>query len=97
MIPSTYLPEARDDIDEAYSYYESIRVGLGDRFLAALARRIEQVENSPALFGEVLPGIRAVLLKKFPYVLYFRPDPAPLTIIAVRHGRENPRVWQRRA
>ncbi len=37
-----------------------------------------------------------MLLKKFPYVLYFRPDPAPLIIIAVRHGRENPRVWQRR-
>lgn len=97
MIPSSYLPEAREDIDEAFTYYESIRTGLGDRFLTALSKRVEQIESSPALFGEVLPGIRAVLVKKFPYVLYYRPDPAPLTIIAVRHGKENARVWQRRA
>jgi len=96
MIPSIYLPEARDDVDEAYAHYEAIRPGLGDRFLTALSKRVEHVENSPALFGELLPGVRAVLLKKFPFVLYYRPDPSPLTIIAIRHGKENPRVWQRR-
>jgi hypothetical protein len=39
MAPVVYTPEARDDIDTAYADYESKYLGLGDRFLDALAER----------------------------------------------------------
>jgi hypothetical protein len=44
MPSAIYLPEARDDIDEAFESYERRRAGLGDRFLEALERRIETIE-----------------------------------------------------
>jgi toxin ParE1/3/4 len=96
MPPAIYLPEARDDIDEAYASYELRQASLGDRFLGALADRIAVIEGNPKLYGEVLPGIRAALLRKFPYVVYYRDRPTQVIIIAVRHGRDDPAIWQSR-
>lgn len=97
MPPAVYLPEARDDIDEAYTQYQARLLGLGDRSLAALARSVGLIETNPLLFGEVGPGIRAVPLRKFPHLVYYREDPAQVLVIAVRHGRDDPAVWRGRA
>ncbi len=66
MATAIYLPEARDDIDAAYTYYETLRVGLGERFLAALARTVGFIEWMPQGYGEVADGIRAAVLRRFP-------------------------------
>jgi plasmid stabilization system protein ParE len=97
MPSAVYTPEARDDIDQAYADYERHLIGLGDRFLRALADRIQVIEGSPALYGEVIPGIRAALLRRFPFVVYYRAEPTQVIVFAVRHGRDDPRIWQRRA
>lgn len=33
MLDLVLLADARDDLDEAYNWYESNEIGLGDRFL----------------------------------------------------------------
>lgn len=53
MPPAIYLPEARDNIDEAYTHYQNRSAGLGERFLTSLQRTIGQVETSPQLYGEM--------------------------------------------
>ena len=97
MPPAIFLPEARDDIDTAYANYEARSVGLGDRFLEAVRRAVSLVEASPTLYGEVAPGIRACLTRRFPFVIYFREEPTQVVVIAVRHGRDDPAIWQGRA
>lgn len=96
MAPAVYTPEARDDVDRAYEDYESKLVGLGDRFLNALAQRVRVIEGSPGLYGEVVPGVRAAPLRRFPFVVYYREEPTQVVIFAARPGREDPRVWRRR-
>lgn len=96
MNPLVYLPEARDDIDEAFAAYEARAVRLGNRFLDSLARTVRFIESNPQLYGEVAPGIRAALTKRFPYVVYYRIDPTAVVVVAVRPGREDPAVWQGR-
>ena len=97
MPPAVYLPEAADDLTTAYTDYEARSAGLGDRFLEAVRRSVSLIEANPALYGEVAPGIRACLTRRFPFVIYFRPGPTEVVVIAVRHGRDDPAIWQGRA
>jgi len=96
MPAATYLPEARDDIDAAYVHYESRQTRLGDRFLDELRRIIGLIEGNPLLYGEVFDGVRASTLRRFPYVVYYREQSGQVLIIEVRHGHDNPAVWQAR-
>lgn len=97
MFPAGYLPEARDDLDAAYEYYESRSDGLGDRFLNSVRQAVGRIEINPALHGEVAEGIRACPTRRFPFVLYYRVEEVRVLVIAVRHGRDNPARWQSRA
>jgi plasmid stabilization system protein ParE len=97
MPPVIYLPEARDDIDQAYTAYEHRCAGLGDQFLDALGDRVNLIQANPQLYGVVYQDIRAAPLRRFPYVVYYRAEPAQVVVIAVRHGSSDPGTWQTRA
>ena len=75
MISATYLPEARDDIDAAYLHYERRGTGLGDQFVDELRKAIGRIEGSPLLYGEVFDDIRAAMLRRFPYIIYYQVKP----------------------
>jgi plasmid stabilization system protein ParE len=94
--PVAYLPEARDDIDEAYGGYEVRSAGLGDRFLETLREHVDRIRENPALYGEFYQGVRAALLRRFPYVVYYRAEAERVVIIAVQHGRRSFRAWRGR-
>ena len=96
MPPVIYLAEAADDIAAARADDESRSAGLGNRFLDAVYRAVALIEGSPRLDGEVAAGIRAGPTKRFPFVIYYRVEPQAVIVIAVRHGRDNPAIWQGR-
>ena len=45
------LKAAADDASEAYNYYENIQPGLGDRFLAELLIRFNEISRHPQYYG----------------------------------------------
>jgi plasmid stabilization system protein ParE len=96
MPTTAYLPEARDDIDAAYVHFESRQPGLGDRFVDELKRVVGLIESNPHLYGVVFDRVRAAMLRRFPYVIYYQEQTGQLLIVAVRHGHDNPAVWQSR-
>jgi plasmid stabilization system protein ParE len=92
-----YRHEARDDIDEAYAWYEQQKAGLGERFLSALRDVLDAIAANPDHCGVVHRDVRASTLRRFPYVVYYRVETARVLILAVQHGRRDPRRWQSRA
>jgi plasmid stabilization system protein ParE len=96
-LPAAYLPEAQNDIDAAYQYYEQRLAGLGDRFLDELRHVIERIADQPAFYWTVRQDVRAAPLHRFPYVVYYRPEPTRVLVIAVQHGRRSSRGWQGQA
>jgi toxin ParE1/3/4 len=92
-----YLPQAQDDIDTGYAEYEQRLAGLGDRFLEALRDQVDQIRANPALYGGIHQDVRAVPLRRFPYVVYYRAETDRVIILAVQHGRRSSRAWQGRA
>jgi len=45
------LKVAAEDTDEAFNHYEKIQLGLGDRFLAEVLKRFEEISKHPQYYG----------------------------------------------
>lgn len=95
-VPAIYLPAAEDDIESAWSSYESIQHGLGDRFADAVFAKINLVCENPLAYGLFRRKIRACPVRKFPFVVYYIARESDVLIVAVQHGRRSSRRWRDR-
>ncbi len=89
-------PAARTDIDAAYDWYEEIQVGRGDEFLVELYERIQDIREMPERFALVRKTVRAAMLPKSKFVVYYRIADDVILIGAVLHARTHPNKWKRR-
>ena len=48
--PIRFLRVARDEVDQAFKWYEQKRPGLGMEFLEAIEQMLERIEERPASF-----------------------------------------------
>lgn len=94
--PVIVRPEARQELAEAYRWYEDKRVGLGEELLLVVDAAIEQIRRSPETFPIIHRNVRRVLTRRFPYGVFYLVEPERIVVLAVFHGRRDPRVLQRR-
>ena len=92
----TILPVARDDITEAFRWYEGQRDGLGDEFLAALDDRLDAVREAPDGYEPLGDGFRRAQLGRFPYGVVFAATAARVVVYAVPHHHRHEKTWRRR-
>lgn len=88
--------EAAGDIEDAYSWYEQARTGLGDEFLVSVRASLDIVSEHPEQYPVVHRRTRRVLLQRFPYSLLYRVEPGVILVVAVFHAKRDPRVWRAR-
>jgi plasmid stabilization system protein ParE len=88
--------EAEQEIITAAEWHESRGSGLAAEFLRSIDAALAAVERAPLQHGEVLPGFRRCLLKRFPYSLIFSVSDQDVVVLACTHWRQNPRRWQKR-
>jgi plasmid stabilization system protein ParE len=91
-----FRPEAEAELLDARSWYEAERVGLGAVFAAAVETTIAEVLQNPLAYPRVRGDTRRALVGRFPYAVYFRPTADEIVVLAVIHGRRNPRRWRSR-
>lgn len=91
-----FLPRAIDDARLAYQWYEENEVGLGGQFLLALSDALTFVASNPSTPRLVFRNYRRVLLRKFPYAVFYRDDLAAIHVFSVFHCSQDPKKWIRR-
>jgi plasmid stabilization system protein ParE len=64
-------PEAQQDVDGAYSWYEDRRPGLGEEFLGCLDACIQTISRMPELYAKVHEEYRRALVRRFPYAIFY--------------------------
>jgi toxin ParE1/3/4 len=96
MRPLFVRDAARTDLEEAVSWYEERRPGLGSEFIAAVRYTLEAVESNPEQYPIAVDDIRKAPLRRFPYVVYYVALESDVSVIAVMHSRRHPRRWQER-
>jgi toxin ParE1/3/4 len=96
VIPVIFSQEARSEALDAFHWYEERRLGLGAAFRAELDAAIERVASDPDSFPTHYRDLRRVLVRRFPYAVYYRIYPELVIVVAVFHGKRNPSELQRR-
>ena len=64
-------PEAEQDISDAYAWYEQCRLGLGEEFLSCVDACIHGICREPELHATIHEDYRRVLVRRFPYVIFY--------------------------
>lgn len=76
---------------EAYEWYESQKIGLGELFLIELEDKYNKIKTTPFVYGKRQQDYRHVVLKKFPYVIVFRIVENVVAVYAVFHSSRDPK------
>ena len=87
---------AAAEVHEAYAWYESRRVGLGEEFLAAVSDALSVIGESPSTYPVVHRDTRRYLMPRFPYGIYYRVLDNEIVVVACMRGSRSPRRWKRR-
>jgi toxin ParE1/3/4 len=89
-------PEAEEDINQAYQWYEAQRKGLGDDFLLCVEGGIARITRNPQRYRKIHGDIRRILIDRFPFGIFFIEDEQHISVIAMLHVRRNPSTWKNR-
>jgi len=94
MIVYDFHPEALSDLDEIWEFIRSDNLDAADRVVAEILAAIAGVAPFPGQ-GHTRPdlttrSLRFILVRQ--YLIAYAPEEKPLWVIAVMHGRRNPRV-----
>src|SRR5260370_35695585 len=93
----TIQPEAANEANEAFNWYEDQQPGLGGEFYRELTRCLEFIIENPLLSRIGYRGLRKRKLDRFPYLVFYRATDVELVVVSVFHGSRNPTVWKKRA
>lgn len=90
-------PAAARDIVGAYNWYEEQQPGLGEQFRAELQVSFALVQQFSEAGPAVHRDLRRLLVRRFPYALYYRLTDTDVVIRGCLHLHSNPSRWRRRA
>jgi plasmid stabilization system protein ParE len=73
------------DLIAAHDWYEQRSPGLGKDFVRIVDAAFAGIARYPELFPPVHRGLRRVLIRRFPYAVFYRIDADAVRVIAVLH------------
>jgi len=89
--------EAQKEMEEAASWYEEKRIGLGDDFLDMVDKTFVEIARTPGAFGFFSnTEFRKRSTKRFPYLIIYREREDDIWVVAVAHTKRKPRYWLNR-
>lgn len=94
--PITIRRIAEREIDEAVRWYDNQRDGLGDELLDSLNQTLARLRAYPLAYAVAHRDIRRVMLKTFPFAVYFRMRGNSVIVIGFLRGNRKPSLWRRR-
>lgn len=97
MIQLHVQPLAQVEAEIAAQWYEEQRAGLGLEFILELDAALERAARSPENYSVQYRHARRVLLRRFPYAVYFTWGNERIEVFAVLHQRQAPSNWESRS
>lgn len=94
MTGYAFHPDALDDLDEIWEFIAQDNVDAADRVVAEVLATCESLSRLPYQ-GYRRPDLSARPLRFTvvrDYLLVYVPDERPLWVVAILHGRRNPRI-----
>jgi len=90
------LPEAVQDITDAYAWYENQQPGLGEEFLRCVEACLLAMKRNPDMYAVIHETYRRALVRRFPYAIFYEHHKSTITVYSVFHSSQDPRKWRNR-
>ncbi len=87
---------ANRELGDAAQYYDVESPGLGSAFIDEVETGFDRILQHPQVAPETRPGIRKVVLARFPYSLIYEVSDEVVWVLAIAHQRKRPFYWDRR-
>jgi plasmid stabilization system protein ParE len=82
---------AEQEFDNSIARYEANREGLGLQFRTAIEKFFQSIADNPERFPKVRGEVRrAVVIRRFPYVIHFLIEKDRIVILSVFHTSRDP-------
>lgn len=82
---------AEKEFDGSIAYYENERKGLGQEFRATIEECFQRIADNPERFRKIHGEVRrAVILRRFPFVIHFLIEAERIVILSVFHASRDP-------
>ena len=97
MKPVVFHDLAVAELDEGAAWYEERKAGLGAEFRIAIEDAVHRIQNNPlagSRYGRT--RFRFVLVRRFPFVVFYAEGEEAIRLMAVAHGRRRPGYWRKR-
>jgi plasmid stabilization system protein ParE len=91
-----FVPEARQDLADAYAWYEAQRPGLGDEFLSRVDECVRALCHMPEMHEVIYKNYRRAMVYRFPYSVFYEISGNDAIIYCVFHNARDPRKWRQR-
>jgi plasmid stabilization system protein ParE len=90
------VPEAEGDVTQAYGWYETRRIGLGEEFLSCLDACFKKICRTPEAYAKIHENYRRGLVRRFPYAVFYEYTAGTVTVYSVFHTSQDPDKWRQR-
>jgi plasmid stabilization system protein ParE len=91
-----FRSEAENELRQAFEWYESQQEGLGESFLARVEVALQRMSTFPQSAPIVYRDVRRLLLDRFPHSILYIFESGRIVVLAVYHGRRDPKSWKDR-
>jgi len=92
-----FIAAARVEFLAEVIYYNEAQSGLGERFTAAVEEAAARAVAFPLSGSPSRANTRRIILKGFPFSIFYRPEPDGIVIFALAHHARRPYYWRSRA
>lgn len=96
MMDLILLLSADQDIQSAFNRYEEVQDGRGEVFIGHLEAAFTLLRTHPEIAPVFRNPYRRLLLKDFPYGIFYQAQPTRLIVAAVMDLRQDPESIERR-
>jgi plasmid stabilization system protein ParE len=77
----------------AQEEYEERRSGLGAQFASRVQSAVDRIAHFPEGAPIVYDPVRRVVIRRFPYSLFYVVEPSYVVVIGLHHQSEDPGTW----
>jgi mRNA-degrading endonuclease RelE of RelBE toxin-antitoxin system len=85
-------PVAFKETNDAYFFYESRQIGLGERFLKSVEEAYKKLSETPQHYGYISAGkdLRDIRIRNFPFVIIFEIVNHQVLVLSVFNTNRKP-------
>ncbi|MBI3617843.1 MAG: type II toxin-antitoxin system RelE/ParE family toxin [Candidatus Omnitrophica bacterium] len=83
-------PEAEQDLNEAYRWYDQQLDGLGRELIICLDAALSVIQRTPKIFPKIHKDIRRALIRRFPYGIFYILEQDKVVVLAFLHTSRDP-------